>query len=104
MSNFENVSVVRKANVYFDGGVTSRTIVFSTGEEITLGVMLPGKYTFNTAKKELMEIQSGMVEVLLAGATEWKSFTTGSSFEVPENSSFEIKVITIADYCCSYID
>ena len=104
MSGFSNVSVVRKANIYFDGGVTSRTIIFPTGEEKTLGIMLPGEYTFNTAKKELMEIQSGTVEVFLPGRTEWKSVTSGESFEVQGNSAFEIKVVAITDYCCSFID
>ncbi|NTV45296.1 MAG: pyrimidine/purine nucleoside phosphorylase, partial [Chlorobiales bacterium] len=31
MDRFENVSVVKKANVYFDGKVTSRTVLFGDG-------------------------------------------------------------------------
>lgn len=31
MSSFENVTVLTKANVYFDGKVTSRTVQFADG-------------------------------------------------------------------------
>lgn len=104
MSKFENVTIVREANVYFDGGVTSRTIEFASGETKTLGIMLPGEYKFDTGKKELMEIQGGEVEVLLPGESDWKTFKGGESFEVPGDSSFGIKALSVADYCCSFID
>ena len=65
MEQFDQVSVIKNANVYFDGKVTSRTIVFSDGTRKTLGIMLPGEYEFNTEAKELMEILSGELEVLL---------------------------------------
>lgn len=104
MNEFNNVTVVKNANVYFDGGVTSRTIKFHNGELKTLGIMLPGEYVFNTGKKEIMDIQSGDVDVLLEGETEWKKYKTGSSFEVKANSSFQIKANSITDYCCSFID
>jgi uncharacterized protein YaiE (UPF0345 family) len=65
MSEFENVSIVREANIYFDGQVTSRSIIFQDGSRKTLGIMLPGEYEFNADEKELMEIMSGQLEVLL---------------------------------------
>jgi purine/pyrimidine-nucleoside phosphorylase len=34
---FENVVVVKKANVYFDGKVTSRTVLFADGSKKLLG-------------------------------------------------------------------
>ncbi len=49
MTEFDNVTVVKKANVYFDGKVTSRTVKFADGSLKTLGFMLPGEYQFNTA-------------------------------------------------------
>ena len=67
MSEFKNVTVVREANVYFDGKVTSRSVLFPDGSKKTLGVMLPGEFEFGTADKELMEIFSGELEVLLPG-------------------------------------
>lgn len=103
MSKFENVSVVKAANIYFDGKVTSRTVEFSNGDVKTLGIMMPGEYRFGTAKKEIMEIISGHVEVLLPGQDLWHKVAGGDSFEVEANAAFDIKVLSVTDYCCSYI-
>lgn len=104
MSEFKNVTVVKKANVYFDGKVTSRTLLFPDGSRKTLGIMLPGEYEFGTASKEVMEIVTGDLEVLLPGANEWKTVKGEESFEVPAHSKFKLKIRTITDYCCSYMD
>ena len=104
MSEFSNVSIVKAANVYFDGGVTSRTVKFADGEVKTLGIMQPGEYSFDTDKKEIMDIQSGEVDVLLPDENEWKRYTAGGSFEVKANSNFQIKANAVTDYCCSFID
>jgi uncharacterized protein YaiE (UPF0345 family) len=103
MDIFKNVDLVKKANVYFDGNVTSRSFVDSDGERKSLGIMMPGTYNFGTAAAELMEIVSGECEVKLNGSTEWKTYTNDTTFSVPANSNFDIKVKTITDYCCSYI-
>lgn len=103
MADFQNVTVVKKANVYFDGNVTSRSIIFPDGSKKTLGIMLPGEYEFGTADKELMEITSGELEVLLPGKDEWLAIKGGEAFEVPANSSFNLKIKTITDYCCSFL-
>jgi uncharacterized protein YaiE (UPF0345 family) len=104
MSEFNNVTIVKNANIYFDGGVTSRTIKFDNGEIKTLGIMLPGEYTFNTDKKEIMDIQAGDVDILAEGESEWKNYQAGSSFEVGANSYFKIRVNAVSDYCCSFVD
>jgi uncharacterized protein YaiE (UPF0345 family) len=65
MSQFENVTAVREANIYFDGKVTSRTVIFKDGSKKTLGIMLPGDYEFGTAEKEVMEILSGDLDIQL---------------------------------------
>ena len=65
MSEFKNVTAVKKANVYFDGKVTSRTVIFEDGERKTLGIMLPGDYEFGTGDKEVMEILGGSMDVKL---------------------------------------
>lgn len=101
---FENVTIVKKANLYFDGNVTSRTVKFADGTKKTLGIMQKGSYTFGTDQKELMEILGGVCEVTLPGETDFKTYTQGSSFNVPAKSSFDIKVIEVTDYCCSYFD
>lgn len=103
MSEFKNVTVIREANVYFDGKVTSRTVVFEDGTKKTLGFMQPGEYSFDTGVAEIMEIFGGSMNVLLPDSSDWKQFGSGSSFEVPANSKFDLKVETYADYCCSYL-
>ncbi|MCK5872793.1 MAG: pyrimidine/purine nucleoside phosphorylase [Methylococcales bacterium] len=103
MSTFENVTVVKQANLYFDGKVSSRTVQFADGSEKTLGIMLAGDYTFNTAAAEIMEIMAGDLEVLLPNDENWQTITGGQSFEVPANSQFSLKIKTPTDYCCSYL-
>ena len=103
MSEFNNVSIVKKANVYFDGKVTSRTVLFDDGTKKTLGIMLPGDYEFGTEDKEVMEILAGEMQVLLPGETKWQTLQAGNSFEVPAHSKFKLKVAVVADYCCSYL-
>lgn len=103
MSEFKNVTIVKKANVYFDGKVTSRTVMFVDGTKKTLGIMMPGDYEFDTAAAEIMEMLGGSMEVLLPGADTWQTFSEGQSFEVPANSKFSLKVKEVADYCCSYL-
>ncbi len=103
MSEFKNVTIVKKANVYFDGKVTSRSILFADGSKKTLGVMLPGEYEFGTGDKEIMEILGGELDVRLPQASGWKTFKGGDSFEVPANSKFSLKIKTLTDYCCSFI-
>ncbi len=102
MTAFSNVTVVKKANIYFDGKVNSRTVQFADGSEKTLGFMMPGNYTFGTEAKELMEIMAGDLEVLVPGTQEWQKISAGESFEVSANSKFDIKIKTPTDYCCSY--
>jgi hypothetical protein len=104
MSKFSNVTLTKKANVYFNGGVTSRTIEFENGDIKTLGIMQPGKYTFDTGKKEIMEIQLGEVDVLLPDQTEWQRFAAGDTFEVKANAAFQINALSLTDYCCSFVD
>ena len=102
MSEFKNVTVVKKANVYFEGKVTSRTIVFGDGSKKTLGIMLPGEYTFNTDASEIMEIIDGDLDVLLPGGQDWKTVKGGESFAVPGQSKFSLRVRQLTDYCCSF--
>ncbi len=102
--NFENVSIIKKANVYFDGQVTSRTVVFADGSKKTLGFMQAGDYEFGTEAPELMEMLGGEMDVKLAGSDEWVTYAEGSSFNVPGNSKFALKVKAGgADYCCTYL-
>ena len=104
MSEFNNVKVNKEANIYFDGKVISRTITFADNSIKTLGVMLPGEYEFNTEKKELMEIYTGELAVLLNDNGEWKKIEGGMSFSIPAKSKFNIKIYKITNYCCTYFE
>ncbi|MBT2733533.1 pyrimidine/purine nucleoside phosphorylase [Bacillus sp. ISL-7] len=102
MSHFTNATITKKANIYFGGKVTSRTIQFQDGTQKTLGVMLPGEYEFSTSQKEEMEIQAGKLEYKLKGQ-DWELIQNQGVFYVPANESFLLKVHSIVDYCCSYL-
>ncbi|MHB1085007.1 MAG: pyrimidine/purine nucleoside phosphorylase [Thiobacillus sp.] len=92
MSQFNNVSVVSKANVYFDGKCISHSITLEDGTQKSVGVILPSTLTFNTGAPEIMECVAGSCRVKLAGKNEWSSYSAGQSFDVPGNSSFDIEV------------
>ncbi|MBP1151500.1 MULTISPECIES: pyrimidine/purine nucleoside phosphorylase [Methylocaldum] len=102
MSQFDNVSVVKKANVYFDGKCVSHTVLFPDGSRKTVGVIFPSALAFSTAAPETMEINAGACRVRLAGETEWKTYGAGDSFEIPGNSRFDIEVIDMLDYVCHF--
>lgn len=102
MAQFDNVSVKKKANIYFDGKCVSHTVLFPNGTRNTLGVIFPSSLTFNTESPELMEINSGVCKVKLEGESEWKTYTAGDKFAVPGNSSFQIEVTETLDYVCHY--
>lgn len=103
MSEFKNVTVIKKANIYFDGKVVSHTLLFPDGTKKTLGIMQAGDYEFSTASAEVMEILSGTLEWQMKGECCWKTVGAGDSFQIPADSVFLMKVPAVADYCCSYI-
>lgn len=101
--NFSNVTIIKKANVYFDGNVSSRTVVLPSGERKTLGFMMPGEYVFGTDAPELMELLAGQAEVRLKEEDPPKAYSEGDTFSVPGKSSYYIRAFTCLDYCCSYL-
>ncbi|GEC96469.1 UPF0345 protein [Zoogloea ramigera] len=102
-AQFDGVSVVKKANVYFDGKCVSHSIVLADGTKKSVGVILPSTLTFNTGVPEIMEGVAGSCRVRLKGETEWKNYGAGESFQVPGNSSFDIEVADEAyHYVCHF--
>ncbi|WP_050475731.1 pyrimidine/purine nucleoside phosphorylase [Herbaspirillum rhizosphaerae] len=101
-TQFDNVTVLKKGNVYFDGKCVSHTVIFADGTKKTLGVILPSSLTFNTGAPEIMEINGGSCNVRLKGEEAWKTYAAGTSFDVPGNSSFEIEVTETVDYVCHF--
>ena len=83
MDKFKDVNVDKLANIYFQGNVISRNVFFKDGSKKTLGVMLPGKYKFNTEARELMEIMSGKLNLKLQNDDEWKLIKDKMHFNIP---------------------
>ena len=104
MDEYKNVNVDKLANIYFEGNVISRNIFFRDGSRKTLGVMLPGKYEFNTEARELMEIISGKLNLKLQNYDDWQLIKDGMDFNVPKKSSFKVNVLELVNYTCSYFD
>ena len=100
--SFKNVEVKKRANVYHDGKVTSRTVVTPEGEMKTLGVMLPGTYRFSTQAPERIDVTQGSCRVKLANEQNWEDYQAGQSFDVPRDSYFEIEVTNLLDYVCHF--
>lgn len=103
MSQFDQVSVVKQANIYFDGKCVSHTVLFTDGTKKTIGVIFPSQLVFNTGLPEIMEINAGKCRVKLAGETEWKTYQAGEQFNVPGNSSFDIETVETLDYVCHFV-
>lgn len=103
-TQFANVTVPTKANVYFDGGVVSHTLLFPNGGKKTLGLIRPGKYHFGTAAAERMEIVAGNCWVRQEGQATVIAHGPGDVFEVPANSGFDIEVRDgLCEYICSFL-
>ena len=102
MSQFDNASIVKKANVYFDGKCVSHTVVLADGMKKTVGVILPSSLLFNTGAPEIMEGVGGSCRVRLKGESEWTTYAAGQSFSVPGNSSFEIACDEPYHYVCHF--
>ena len=101
-NRFDNVSVVKRANLYFDGKCVSHTVLLPDGVKKTLGVIFPSSLTFNTGAPEVMELNAGKCRIRLKGESTWRSYGAGESFSVPGNSSFEIETLETLDYVCHF--
>ncbi len=103
-TEFAGVTVVAKANVYFDGKVVSHTILFADGTKKTLGIVHPGTFHFTTGAPERMEVISGACRVKVDGAEEVRDYASGQRFDVPGKSGFDIAVTSgVCEYICSFL-
>jgi uncharacterized protein YaiE (UPF0345 family) len=103
-AQFAGVTVVTKANVYFDGNVVSHTVLFADAAKKTLGLIRPGSYYFGTGAAERMEIVAGECTVTQKDATTSQTYGAGTFFDVPANSGFTIVVKTgFCEYICSFL-
>lgn len=59
-AQFDHVSVLKQASVYFEGKCISHTIIPENGIRKTLGVILPSTLTFNMGLAEVIDVTSGI--------------------------------------------
>jgi len=103
-TQFAAVTVVTKANVYFDGNVVSHTVLFADASKKTLGLIRPGSYYFGTGAAERMEIVAGECTVTQKDSTTTTTYRAGTFFDVPANSGFTIAVPSgLCEYICSFL-
>ena len=101
---FQQVTAITKANVYFDGRVVSHTLLSPDGTKRTLGLIFPGKYHFGTDLAERMEVVAGVARVRLDGQEMWNSHPAGDAFEIPPKSGFDIEVREgLCEYICTFL-
>jgi len=98
---FDQVSVGKKANVFFDGKCISHTVTLADGSRKSVGVILPSSLRFNLTTKEIMEVVEGHAFVSINGGTE-VIFTTGQSWEVDAGGYFQIRVEAPFHYVCHF--
>ena len=90
-----------KTNEYFDGKVKSIALNTNQGTA-TIGVMEKGEYEFSTTSKEIMEVVSGRLKVKLPGKESYKTILKGKTFQVYENSKFQVIAEEETAYICYY--
>ncbi len=101
MSQFDQVSVIKQANVFFDGKCVSHTVILADGVRKSVGVILPSTLTFNVGVPEIMEIIAGSCSVRIAEGTA-QTYQAGEQFSVPANSTFEITASAPVHYVCHF--
>lgn len=90
-------------NEYFSGKVKSIHFHNANSGESSIGVMVPGDYTFSTNSPEEITIISGSLNVLLPTAKDWQILQVGQVFHVQGKSEFSVQVAEPTAYLCRYL-
>jgi purine/pyrimidine-nucleoside phosphorylase len=91
-----------KHNTYFEGKVQS--VGFERlGRKLSAGVIDRGEFHFGTDAAERMTVVSGELFVKLDGSTDWRGYPSGTVFEVPGKSGFDVRASEPAAYVCEYL-
>lgn len=101
-TQFDHVSIIKKANIFFDGKCVSHNVIFPDGTKKTIGVIFPSTLTFATGAPEIMEIVSGKCRVRIGPEGEWKTYESGQRFQVAGQSSFDIETLEVVNYVCHF--
>ena len=102
-TQFDHVSIIKKANIYFDGKCISYNLVFPDRSRKTIGVILPSLVGFDTDAPEIMEIVAGKCRVRIGGAGDWDTYEGGQRFQVPGNFHFDIEALEPVQYVCHFV-
>ncbi|MBS5047927.1 MAG: pyrimidine/purine nucleoside phosphorylase [Firmicutes bacterium] len=97
-----NVEMMSKANVYWDGKVTSRTFFRAGGSKHTPGIITAGTYIFGVGDREIVTLIAGEVEVKRPVDSDWVRFKTPEAFEIQANCDYDIRTYGVAEYLCDY--
>ena len=98
---FDQVSVGKKANVFFDGKCVSHTVTLPNGVRKSVGVVLPSTLRFDLSTREVMEVVDGTAFVSINGAPE-QEFKAGQSWEVEKGGYFIIRAEQPVHYVCHF--
>ncbi len=91
-----------KHNTYFEGRVQS--VGFERlGRSMTVGVIAPGEYHFNTGAPERMTVTSGEIHARLEKTGDWRAFPAGTVFEVAGKSGFDVRTSEPSAYLCEFL-
>jgi uncharacterized protein YaiE (UPF0345 family) len=70
---------------------------------MTVGVIAPGEYHFNTDAAERMTVVSGEISARIAKGSDWRAFPAGTVFEVPGKSGFDVRTSESSAYLCEFL-
>jgi uncharacterized protein YaiE (UPF0345 family) len=98
---FEQVTVNKKANVFFDGKCVSHTVTLASGERKSVGVILPSTLRFDLSTREVMEVVDGTAFVSINGAAE-QAYAAGQSWTVEAGGYFIIRAEAPVHYVCHF--
>ena len=98
---FEQVTVNKKANVFFDGKCVSHTVTLASGERKSVGVILPSTLRFDLSTREVMEVVDGTAFVSINGAAE-QTYAAGQSWTVEAGGYFVIRAEAPVHYVCHF--
>jgi hypothetical protein len=91
-----------KHNSYFEGKVQS--VGFERlGRRMTVGVIVPGEYHFNTDAPERMTVTSGELLARTSSDGAWHRYPVGTAFEIAGKSGFDVKAEAPAAYLCEFL-
>ena len=99
--HFTQVSVAKKANVFFDGKCVSHTVTLEDGTRKSVGVILPSTLRFDLTTREVMEVVDGTAYVSENGAPE-ETYTAGQSWTVDAGGYFIVRTEAPLHYVCHF--